>query len=83
MKILSKNAVEVTLKDQGGNCWTGNRFILSDRCMSVFTCSYPEKRTCQAVQAEIAHLRDTQIRMVRSITQIGHTIESLRQMTEE
>lgn len=81
MSMLSKNTAVVTLKELGVNCSAPHRFILSGRCMSVFTCSYPEKRKCQAVQAEIAHLRDTQLRMARSMANIEQTIETLRLMT--
>jgi len=55
-KIGCKSAV-VTLKELGSNCWLPKRFIKGARCDRVMECTYPEKKTCEAVDAEIAYIR--------------------------
>lgn len=53
-KQLGDRTAIVSSKELGTNCWLPRRFIEnSDRCDRVWTCSYPEKQTCQAVKAEI------------------------------
>jgi len=44
----------VTIKQLGSNCWLVSRFIARSRCPRVFKCSYPELKTCKAVETEIA-----------------------------
>lgn len=53
--MQSKTAI-VKFSDLGTNCWLPQRFIKGTRCQGVFSCKYPEKKTCQAVQGEIVHL---------------------------
>jgi len=53
-----KSAI-VTLKEMGFNCWLPKRFIEGSRCDRVMECTYPEKKTCKAVNAEIAYIRQT------------------------
>lgn len=64
-------------------CVASCRFILSDRCMSVFTCQDPEKRKCWAIVAEIIYLRESKFRLEVSSAQIDNTIDTLRLMTKE
>ena len=52
-------AAIVTSKELGTNCWLPIRFIEGSRCQRVMECTYPEKKTCKAVYAEIAYLRKT------------------------
>ncbi len=70
----------VTLKELGKNCWLPKRFISGSRCHRVFTCSYPEKKTCRAIEAEIAYLKNEQRRLMRARAQIDNTIELLFDM---
>jgi len=46
----------VSSKELGTNCWSTARFSEGKRCPRVMQCNYPEKRTCKAVDAEIAYL---------------------------
>ena len=39
----------------GLNCWSPSRFITGHRCGMINRCSYPEKTTCEAVEAEILY----------------------------
>jgi len=52
----SRTAI-VSSKELRTNCWSSFRFIRDMRCPRVFTCKYPEKKTCRAVEAEIAYLQ--------------------------
>lgn len=53
-----KSAI-VTSKELGFNCWLPKRFIEGSRCDRVMECTYPEKKACKAVDAEIAYIRQT------------------------
>ncbi len=55
-KKIGCKSVSVTLKELGFNCWLPKRFIKGNRCQRVMECTYPEKKTCKAVDAEIAYL---------------------------
>jgi hypothetical protein len=68
------NVAIVTLKELGTNCWLPRRFIKGRRCPRVFDCTYPEKKTCRAVDAEIAHM---QRRLSETITATGNKIADL------
>jgi len=48
--------VIVSSKELGTNCWLPNRFIKGSRCAQVMSCTYPEKKSCCAVQAEVDYL---------------------------
>jgi len=50
-------AVVVNSKELGTNCWSAHRFC-GGRCPRVMRCTYPEKATCKAVQAEIDYLNN-------------------------
>lgn len=62
-----KHAV-VSSKELGTRCWLARRFIEGQRCPRVMRCKYPEKKTCKAVDAEIAHLHQRR----RAISQQTH-----------
>ena len=67
VKQLSKNTAIVSSKELGTRCWLAGRFIKGGRCYLVMQCNYPEKKTCQAVQAEIEYLLQERERQVRNI----------------
>lgn len=72
VKKIGDRAVIVSSKELGTNCWLVRRFIQDgDRCPRVWVCNYPEKKTCQAVKAEIHHLMGEQERLII----IHHNIE--------
>jgi hypothetical protein len=55
---MSKTTI-VKSSELGGNCWLAERFIEGvSRCPRVMECNYPKKKTCKAVDAEIAYLKD-------------------------
>jgi hypothetical protein len=58
-KEIGPRTAIVTLRELGFNCWSPARFIAGARCARVEVCNYLEKRTCKAVGAEVAHLRET------------------------
>ena len=57
VKKIGDKAAIVTLKEMGLNCWLPKRFIEGSRCDRVMECTYPEKKACKAVDAEIAYIR--------------------------
>ena len=68
----------------GTNCWHPRRFVTDGpRCERLFTCSYPEKSRCQAVNAELRHLRQEQLRLVHVYVNIGRTMKTLQNMVEK
>lgn len=81
VKQLSPGTAVVSLKELGTNCWLPCRFIKDNgRCDRIFTCSYPEKKRCEAVRAEIAALLQQQRRLTNNIITIGQTIRTLENM---
>jgi len=58
MKKLGPQVASVSIQELGMNCWLPRRFIEGSRCCRVMECNYPEKRTCKAVDAEIAWLHE-------------------------
>jgi len=46
----------VDSKELGTNCWSPAKLTEGKRCSRVMLCKYPDKRTCKAVDAEIAYL---------------------------
>lgn len=58
MKKLGPREASVSIQELGTNCWLPRRFIEGKRCCRVTTCNYPEKRSCKAVDAEIAWLHE-------------------------
>jgi hypothetical protein len=53
-------------KDLGQNCWLPARFC-GGRCDRVMACTYPEKSTCKAVDAEIAYLQEQKQSTINNI----------------
>jgi hypothetical protein len=56
----------VNSKDLGSNCWLAARFC-GNRCARVMRCTYPERQTCKAVDAEIEHLQSEKQTCISSI----------------
>ena len=84
VKQLGKRTAVVTLKELGTNCWHPCRFIKDDgRCDRLYVCKYPERKTCQAVHAEIAHLKKEQVRLINQSVQIDRTVEMLAEMLKK
>jgi len=84
VKQLSENTAVVTVKELGTNCWHPCRFIQDDgRCPRVWTCSYPERKTCQAIHAEIAHFKGEQRRLIQVCSNMDERVEELAAMLEK
>lgn len=81
-KIGDRTAI-VSSKELGTNCWLARRFIEGTRCDRLYVCKYPERKTCQAVHAEIAHLKQEQVRLMNQSIQIDRNIEILAAMLEK
>lgn len=60
-----KTAV-VHSKDLGNKCWLPVRFC-GGRCDRVMACTYPEKCTCKAVDAEIEYLQSQEQALTENI----------------
>lgn len=45
----------VKSSELGTNCWLPARFCDGVRCDRVYRCTYPEKSTCKAVDAELEY----------------------------
>jgi len=56
----------VRSEDLGLNCWLPARFS-GVRCDRVMQCSYPEKRTCKAIDAEISFLESQKQAVVSNV----------------
>jgi len=57
----------VSSKELGANCWLTRRFVPGGRCDRVFRCTYPEKKTCLAVKAELTYLREHSKQLINEI----------------
>ncbi len=81
VKQLGERTAVVSSKELGTNCWLAKRFVKDGgRCCRVWTCNYPEKKTCQAVQREIDYLRQEQQRLAQVSSNIDTKIEELAEM---
>ena len=78
MKQLGKNTASVTMGELGTNCWKAARFVEGSRCERVLQCSYPERKTCKAVQSERVYLLEHKKEVIRDITKT--TDEKLDQL---
>lgn len=83
VKQLSENTAIVSSKELGTRCWLPKRFIKGERCDRVYLCNYPEKKTCQAVKAEIIYLMLEQTRLVNTYKNIDIRIAELTAMLEK
>ncbi len=57
----------VNSKELGTNCWSSFRFCYGMRCPRVFTCDYPEKKNCRAVEIQLAYLREHSRQLIDEI----------------
>lgn len=57
----------VSSKELSSNCWSSFRFIRGFRCPRVFTCNYPGKKTCRAVETELTYLREHSKQLIDEI----------------
>ena len=81
---LAPGMAVVSSEELGTNCWLPRRFVTEgSRCERVFTCTYPEKHRCQAVTAEIRHLRQEQLRLVKVYINVSKTMRMLRNMLQK
>jgi len=78
VKQLGPGCAVVEASELGTNCWHPCRFIQEDgRCCRIWTCSYPEKKTCQAIHAEIAHTKVEQRRLIQVISTLDERVKKL------
>ena len=61
-------ACVVSIKELGTNCWSPKRFC-GGRCSKVFSCKYPEKKTCMAVKSEIDFIEQNSKQRITEIQQ--------------
>lgn len=81
---LGKHCAVVKLSELGTNCWHPKRFVKNgSRCDRIWTCSYPEKGRCMAIHAEIRHMRNEQLRLVRVSGTLDMRIEELIEMLQK
>jgi len=84
VRHLGPRTAVVSSKELGTNCWLAKRFVKEgSRCDRLYVCKYPERKTCQAVHAEIAHLKQEQVRLINQSVQIDRTVEKLAEMLKK
>jgi len=67
----------ISSKELGANCWLPQRITGGQRCDRVYTCAYPERNLCKAVDAEIQHLHQKQSSLITTHSNIQVTIDRL------
>ena len=68
VKQLGLRTAIVSSKELGTKCWAARRFVKGgSRCDRVMQCTYPEKKTCEAVGVEIAYLRDYYKNLIKEL----------------
>ncbi len=81
---LGKHRAIVESGELGTNCWHPRRFVKEgSRCDRIWTCNYPEKCRCMAIHAEIRHMKNEQLRLVRVSGTLDMRIEELADMLEK
>jgi len=84
IKLLGPRMGVVSVKELGTNCWLPRRFVTDGtRCSHIWTCSYPEKKICQAIHVEIAYFAQEQARLARVICNLDIRIKELAKMLEK
>ncbi len=71
---MNPQVAVVKAHELGLRCWLPQRFIEGTRCSRVLVCTYPEKKACKAVDAEIAYY---QKRIQETTRELYGKIESL------
>lgn len=65
---LGPKTAIVSSKELGTNCWLAMRFVKGgSRCARVFRCTYPEKKTCEAVKTELDYLKEHSRQLIDEI----------------
>lgn len=64
---MEPKTVIVSSKEFGTKCWSSFRFIRGFRCLRVMRCTYPCKKTCRAVEAELEYLQQGKKRQAKLI----------------
>lgn len=76
---MIKTAI-VNSKELGTNCWLTARFLDGVRCQRVMECSYPEKKTCKAVETEIVARKESAQRRTTEIAEcLARDLDSLEE----
>ena len=70
MKIAIVNSRELDT-----NCWFMARFAEGIRCKQAYSCKYPERATCKAIETEIAYLEG---RLSTLVVEYARKIDRLR-----
>jgi len=84
VRQLGPGCAIVKSSELGTNCWHPCRFIQDDgRCCRIWTCSYPERKTCQAIHAEIAHLKVQQRRFIQVSSNLDGRVDQLAKMLQK
>lgn len=84
VRQLGPGCAVVTSAELGTNCWAPCRFIQKDgRCPRVWTCSYPEKQSCEAVNAEIESIKEQKKRLEQVDANLDKRIEELNAMLKK
>lgn len=84
VRQLAPGAAAAPLSELGTNCWHPCRFIQEDgRCARVWTCTYPEKKKCEAIYAEIAFIKQEQKRLMQVSANLDERIEQLAEMLKK
>jgi len=83
VKELDQGYAIATVQELGTNCWLAKRFIKGERCERIYVCRYPERKTCQAVHTEIAHLEQEKNRLIVVSINLDMRIQELAAMLEK
>ncbi len=70
----------VNIKTLGTNCWFAGRFVKGGCCKSVYSCKYPERATCLAVQCEVEYLTD---QVEEAIQRLPKLVERSAELIED
>jgi hypothetical protein len=74
---MIKTAI-VNSKELCTNCWLAKRFTGGSRCCRVMACTYPEKCTCKAVDAEIEYLQNQKQTLTENIAKKVDTLQKMK-----
>lgn len=55
---MSTRGAVIKSSELGTRCWLNARIIEGVRCGGIMRCRYPEKKTCKAVDTEIAYQKE-------------------------
>jgi hypothetical protein len=75
-KILKVATVRIS--ELGTNCWLPARFC-GGKCQRAMRCTYPEKKTCKAIDAEIEYLTKRREQLGKAIDKAISELNRRRQ----